>query len=252
MKIECPHKALSLPFIVQQAMNDSFEKITTANLLDPSDINYPEIAEALNEMRNIDIPEPEYSLEWIHAIARLSEQYRVGNCCEKTCFVFSRIEKMIQKLHLNYPLNMEIFNNPFSDHFFIVIGRSLASDSTDPRTWPPNTLICDPWKETKPYRLQNISFEQLKAQPFTMIQHLIDDAKEHPSLILKQNIYSASINKYDDNLPEVIEQDVMVLRSRLDLHTHQFQSFNHHIPIVFENWDRPPPEEGSHHKLMPH
>jgi hypothetical protein len=251
MEKERPQKALSLHLIVQQAMNEAFEKISSSNLFDPDDIHYPEIADALNEMRKIDITAPEYSLEWIHDVARLAEEYRVGNCCEKTCFVFTRIEKMLQELHLKFNLNMEIFNNPFSDHFFIVIDRPPASNSADPQTWSPSTIICDPWKETKPYSIQNISFEELKNQPYTMIQYLIDSSEEHPSLILKQNIYSSSLDEHDENLPEIIEQDVMVLRSRLNLDSHDFQRFNHHIPIVFEDWDRPSPEEGQHHKLSP-
>jgi hypothetical protein len=55
---------------------------------------------------------------------------------------------------------VDIYRILGGDHCFLVIGRDLNSDPSDPETWGPHTMICDPWsKKSFPvselYKLQN-------------------------------------------------------------------------------------------------
>lgn len=82
-----------------------------------------DIIRRINLMRAEPIHQQEYTYQWIYDIAQLTLKYRVGNCCEKACTLFDFIYNLP---HFNS--NVELFNNPFSDHFFVVLGR----DYNDP------------------------------------------------------------------------------------------------------------------------
>lgn len=92
------------------------------------------IIENINKMREVEISEPLYSLEWIQKVAELAEIYQVGNCCEQGDVTFNYLYESMQSRSLIDPPNVELFNNPFVDHFFVVLARDLNTDPNDPRT----------------------------------------------------------------------------------------------------------------------
>ncbi|WED43950.1 hypothetical protein [Legionella cardiaca] len=135
--------------LAQEAFEHTMSVIKgSSNRLSESEIQTSfgqKIITSLNKMREEKIEEPLYSLEWIQHVAFLAEAYGVGNCCEKGCVTFNVLHRLLDLLPSGRGINIELFNNPMIDHFFVVIGRDSSTDSANPCTWNKEAIICDPW-----------------------------------------------------------------------------------------------------------
>jgi len=196
-----------------------------------------DIIQRINQMRAEPLPEQEYSLEWIKKIAFLSKKYGVGNCCEKSCFAFNYFHNLELKL-IDYEIAIELFNDPFKDHFFVVLGRNPVTDPSDPRSWNQDTLICDPWGEGRSYFIGEVDFENIHDNPWLVMDSLFHPQEGKSPIQLKKDVL-AKANDIKDAV--VYQQDKLVLRARL-LCKHgpkEFYSFNQNVPMVYESWDMP-------------
>lgn len=181
---------------------------------------------SLNDMREQTIDASDYSFAWIQDIARDATRNRVGNCCEKSCIAF----EFLIKHPLLFDVNIELFNNPFSDHFFVVIGRDKDTPTYDPTQWNKNCIICDAWGDPSCYRIGSVTFDCFNSNKFKAIENLLYVRNERQNaFVLRQTILT--------NDSDLKEQDCLVLRSQS--YQGVFQSFNHDIPMCFEYWDYP-------------
>ncbi len=210
----------------------------SSNLIDRKDIDTLEsqsICSAVDEMRAIEIEYNPYTLEWIQKIAELAEHYGVGNCCEKSCTAFMYLYHKFAKLPAEQRPTLELFNNPVLDHFFVVIGRSEASDSADPRTWNPDTTICDPWAQGKGYAIGEVNFRNTLNDTYRVIHYLHPLNAPGEDLILKKDVLAKANNDFSQ---VIVAQDCMVLRTRIDAQE-GLRIFNTEIPMCYEPWDYP-------------
>ncbi|MDF1684675.1 MAG: hypothetical protein P1U36_08480 [Legionellaceae bacterium] len=186
----------------------------------------------LNQMRLIPIEADEYSSEWITEIAELAKTHSVGNCCEKSCVAFNFLNTHPSLSQVN----IELFNNPFSDHFFVVVGRHEDTPVHDPSQWNKDAVICDPWGESSCYKISSVPFDRLEQNKFEAMDDLRYLNKvETKALVLHQFI----IGDNDD----LERQECLVLRARS--YQGVFHSYNHHVPMCYEAWDYPDEELGS-------
>ncbi|STX27931.1 Uncharacterised protein [Legionella beliardensis] len=96
-----------------------------------------------NKMSNRDALEEIAQLIWFDIVNEIPMKYTVGNCDE------------LAHLALNYVLDKtdlkaEVFrvyggSHETNGHVFLVIGRKIPSDMSDPLTWGDDAVICDPW-----------------------------------------------------------------------------------------------------------
>jgi hypothetical protein len=230
-------KYLSVDYFAfsERALNLAQEAITySSNQL--SDVHLStsegqEILRKINIMRAELAPYPEYTKEWIEFIARNAAIYGVGNCCEKSCYAFNYLSNQIELLNIN----IELFNTPFTDHFFVVIGRDIATNSHDPSSWNGNCVICDPWGERDSYFLRQVSFDALETNAYGVIDDLLyERSNKKTQLVLKQ-IILASANGIETS--DTYYQDSLVLRSRY--YKGHFEIFNVDVPMCYEEWDYP-------------
>lgn len=195
-----------------------------------ANIDESHIAERINLMRQEPIHNEEYSLEWIQEIAHIALKYHVGNCCEQACTIF---DYLCKKPNID-TVNIELFNNPFSDHFFIVIGRDPNTTPLDPREWNADTIICDPWIEDRSYYIGEINFQALQNNRREVISYLLSNTDPLEPLILAQDVLGRANG---DRKSIIIHQPCMVLRTRL--YEQRLVTYNQHIPVVYEAWDLP-------------
>lgn len=219
----------------------------SSNRLTESDLQThfgQEIIKNINKMRAEPVEEPVYSLEWIKKVALLAEIYKVGNCCEKGCVTFYFLYKLLTSLPKG-DVNLELFNNPLVDHFFVVAGRSPDTDPSDPRTWNEDTIICDPWVEKRSYFLGEVDFENMKENPWVAINYLLPSEGSSGPIVLQRDVL-AKANGVKGKI--IYSQDVMVLRVRY--HAGVFNSYNHNVPMCYEEWDLPKEKHYLKHKKL--
>jgi hypothetical protein len=173
----------------------------------------PVMQQGLDKMR-VEMAEckaPAFSLPWIDAMARLARKYECGNCNEKAAVAFMYIKQHVEKNpQLTDTPRIELFNNPFLDHFWIVLGRPAESLEYDQSTWIGAT-ICDPWDEDSFYINSREALLRLQKE-------------EKPSLLsptdaLEKTVISvASPTHLDITKPVVglLRQKQMVLRHQLN------------------------------------
>lgn len=69
------------------------------------------------------------------------KKFSIGNCYE---LALMALDYMIN----DHPeVNAEVFRIEGGDHAFLVIGRQVNSDPSDPETWGDVAYICDPWSD---------------------------------------------------------------------------------------------------------
>ena len=200
------------------------------------------IIKRMNLMREEPINNEEYTLEWISEIADLTLKYNVGNCCEKSCTVFDYLCKSPE-----FSANLELFNNPFFDHFFVVIGRDPDTDPFDPRTWNLDTIICDPWVEVRGYFIGEVDFHSLEDNKREVINYLLSHVGSTGPLILAKDILGKANG---DQKSIIVQQSCMVLRT--SLYKEQLTTYNHHVPAVYELWDLPKEKHYKRHLARQH
>lgn len=199
------------------------------------------VLESMNKMRSEEITDPCYTRAWIASVAEQAKRWRVGNCCEKSCIAFQLLLESIQQGELPSDTSIEMFNNPFVDHFFIVVGRDILTDASNPETWNKDTIVCDPWAQRECYFLNSVGFRTQSYSEFEAIRHLsfstnlIESLPEQP-FILKEDVLAKS-NGIKDKRCVILSQDRFVLRSRYN--QQGFRSFNEHVPMCYEEWDYP-------------
>ena len=203
------------------------------------------ILEKMNQMRAEVISEENYTLPWIMAVAEQAKRWRMGNCCEKSCVAFQLLLQSLENNALPKDTAIELFNNPFIDHFFVVVGRDIETDASNPETWNKDTIVYDPWAQDTSYFLQSVRFFTHNYHEFEAIRHLgfttdSDDDPTPSGLILKQNVLSGS-NGTKSKTSVVFKQDRFVLRSRH--YNLAFTSFNENVPMCYESWDYPSEED---------
>lgn len=200
-----------------------------------------DIIRRLNLMRDEPIKAREYTFDWIHEIALLILKYRVGNCCEKACSVFNFI-------YSNPDFdssNLELFNNPFLDHFFVVIGRDPATDPTDPRTWNIDTIFCDPWIEDRSYFLGEIDFGNLATNKREVINYLVSHSAGSSSTMILHRDVLGKANGNEQSI--IVSQSCMVLRTQF--YEKKLATYNVQVPMFYEIWDLPTQKHyHKHHK----
>jgi hypothetical protein len=188
------------------------------------------IIKRVNLMRKIPLQEKEYSREWIEEIAALALKYAVGNCCEKACTVFNYI---YEDPEFNCS-NLELFNNPFFDHFFTVLNRNPNTDPADPRTWNVDTIICDPWIEDRSYFVGEIDFIKLANNQREVINYLLPHIGSSGPLILNKDV----LGKANGNINSlIVRQACMVLRTQF--FAKKLVTYNTNVPVFYETWDLP-------------
>ncbi len=74
---------------------------------------------------------------FFESIVSSAFKFSLGSCHELTCMALYFCIK--NNIHAEYYEGINI------DHTFLVIGRKKGSDPTDPSTWGPDAMICDPW-----------------------------------------------------------------------------------------------------------
>ncbi len=80
------------------------------------------------------------------------KKYASGNCSEHAHLAFEFILD-------NYPsVNAEIYKIHGGDHVFVVVGRAVDSNPSDPMTWGENAYFCDPWSD-KVFKASNYQME---------------------------------------------------------------------------------------------
>ncbi len=79
---------------------------------------------------SIDTPED------VRKIARNTKALGYGNCQEQACVVAQHLKEQGVE-------NVEIVG--IKNHAFVVIGRDPMSSLSDPKSWGPASVICDPW-----------------------------------------------------------------------------------------------------------
>ena len=206
-----------------------------------STVHGKSVLENMNEMRSEEIADPCYTRAWITTVAEQAKRWHVGNCCEKSCLAFQLLLESIQRGELPSDTSIEMFNNPFVDHFFIVVGRDILTDASNPETWNKDTVICDPWAHSECYFLNSVGFRTQSYREFDAIRHLsfstnlIESLPEQP-FILKEDVLARS-NGIKDKCCVILSQDRLVLRSRYN--QHGFRSFNEHVSMCYEEWDYP-------------
>ena len=212
----------------------------STNIEQSADNSVPYSPNRFNKMRLEPIEEPEYSLPWIQAMANLAKRYQMGNCCEKTCVAYEYIYRKILELPFEMNTNLELYNDPFSDHFFLVIGRLASTDPINPLTWNKDTIICDPWAESSVYTLDEIDFTHIDTKHFHAISNLYDFAGHEGSLSLyKEILASALIESEETENSATLLQPIFVRRNRFDFIDKHFEIFNANVPMVLESWDLP-------------
>ncbi|WP_412754496.1 hypothetical protein [Legionella donaldsonii] len=232
----------------QKAIDYTLSKIkTSTNQIPEQDYNLPSSQEAfkkMNQMREIEIAYEMYSLEWINEIAVLAEEYGVGNCCEKACVAYLYLYKKFSRLPIEQRPSIELFNNPVTDHFFVVIGRLDSTLSSDPRAWNPNTVICDSWAEES-FSMLDVDYCRPTNHDYQIIKDLIKAPENE--FVLQCDVLAKANN---DKSRVIIPQDRMVLRSRLNFQKNDFQRFNTEIPMAYEMWDYPKPKHYEKQKRL--
>jgi len=76
----------------------------------------------------------------LRRVAAAAEENGCGNCGEQSAVAFVYLLD-----HRVRPIDWMALQKP-GDHNFVVIGRVSGSDDTDPGTWGPAAIVCDPWK----------------------------------------------------------------------------------------------------------
>jgi hypothetical protein len=134
-----------------------------------------EIEERLGKIRELEVKNPELTLGWFREIAATALKEQVGNCCETSAVCFNFFLEFFKDA--DPPVAVEIFNNPFLDHFFIVIGRTTGNPN-DPRTWNKEAVIVDFWAdEITP--VWNIDFSKKASLPTAFINLINSSAGFH-------------------------------------------------------------------------
>lgn len=228
--------------LAEVVFNVTLKKVkSSSNLLTNEEKQTPEgqeVERRINAMRERHISKPEFSLGWIKSIAKLAKKYHVGNCCEKSCYAFYHLLKTAPQ-----NTTIEIFNNPFQDHWFVVIGRNQG-ESNNPQTWNDDATICDPWSNEfytirKAKKYINSNNENKTPVVFHGIYYF-SDAHDLPKLKLTRNVLAKSNNVQSQH---IIKQDKIVLRNQIIIgSTLDFEAdngINKNIPIAYEAWDFP-------------
>jgi hypothetical protein len=218
-----------------QVIEGSSNRLSKEEMI--NDIN--NIINRINFMRAEPLHHEEFTIEWIQEIAALTLKYNVGNCCEKACTVFD----FIYQKSTGNELNLELFNNPFIDHFFVVIGREICTDPTDPRTWNPDTIICDPWIEERSYFIGEIDFQNLAENKREVINYLLSAVGSTGPLILYKDVLGLANG---DKKSLIISQSCMVLRTQF--YNGSFTRYNHNVPVIYEAWDLPQEKHYTKHQ----
>lgn len=78
--------------------------------------------------------------EQIRIAALWAEQHGCGNCGEQAALAYQWL--LEQKVS---PLEYMNLARP-KDHAFVVLGRVPGSQISNPSTWGPAAVVCDPWK----------------------------------------------------------------------------------------------------------
>jgi hypothetical protein len=198
-------------------------------------------------MREHEIKSESYTLGWIEEIAEQAEKYGVGNCCEKACVAFSFLYKKIRAQAPDKQCSIELFNNPFWDHFFVVLNRSPDTESADPRTWNKDAVICDPWAIGKSYQMDSVDFSNIHKKTAKITQFLKPKNVTAGPVVLQQDVL-ASANNISNVL--IISQDVIVLRNRIDISKKEFSVHNAEVPIAYEKWDFPTKKDYSRQRKL--
>jgi len=223
--------------LAQAAFDHTLQIIEgSSNQLSPAELESKQgqgIIERINKMREHDVSDELYSLNWILDVSRLAEKYRVGNCSEKSCVVFNFLYQGIMKKH-EFSLNIELFNNPIVDHFVVVIGRDPSTKSMDPKKWNKDTIICDPWIEKRSYFIGEVDFDNLQQDKWYAIKYLLPSEHSLGPIQLKTDVLSKA-NQIRGRI--IHSQDQMVLRSRF--YQNELSRFNLSVPMFYEAWDRP-------------
>jgi hypothetical protein len=192
-----------------------------------------------NNMRLESVSAEEYSLDWVHDIARIAKTYQLGNCCEKTCVAYDFLYQKFSNLLGETLPALELYNDPFSDHFFLVIGRNAETDSTNPLEWNKDTIICDPWAEEQVYSLGEVDFNAIDLSEFQAISNLYNIPDHQGSCVLKMEILASAVDA-DAEDRQTLTIPVFVCRNRLEFNpVVDFKIMNASIPMTIESWDLP-------------
>jgi hypothetical protein len=214
--------------LANKAMKKTLKKITYSSNQDSRD---EQNQRKLDEMREktIKIEEPLYSLEWIMKMAQLAEDYGVGNCLEKTCYSVASLIKLYSEEEEPRP-KIYLFNNPFLDHFFAVVGNIPPGKEHDQAYWIGAT-VCDTWgKEC--YTLTNENIRQYREAKIAMLERKSQ---------LSRTVYTilSPLTKQDDTIEIAgeIKQNVIVPRSVISFeekgNRYKCQVMNPSIPMVY-------------------
>lgn len=76
-------------------------------------------------------------------LQQLAVKHGCGNCQEKAAVAFMFLTE-VGVHQLDY---MELTTNNGIDHTFVAIGRVRRGTDTDPKTWGPDAVVCDPWHD---------------------------------------------------------------------------------------------------------
>ncbi len=227
------HNKKAVTKIAEEAFLYTTDKIKHSSIfLSAKELETPkgeEISRIINLMREEIIPGDLYSREWIEGVAANAEKYALGNCCERACFAFNFLLN-----HIKEPIQIELFNNPFQDHFFVVIGRSELTNPADPRTWNKDTIICDALNEDRCYTLADVNFDDLGACNYSVILGLSNSTN---TLTLQKAILAKANGHLTG--PRIILQDRLVLRSSANPPLGQFTTHNPEVQMCYEAWDFP-------------
>jgi hypothetical protein len=231
--------------LAKQAYDYSLEKIkASSNDFDEKELDSKEAEEVANRvgaMRAIEIRAPEFSLGWIKEIAEQAEKNGVGNCCEKACVAFMHLlRKAPPGTHI------ELFNNPFQDHFFVVVGRSPETDSSNPFSWNRDACICDAWGKSC-FEIGSVKTDKksLRTEQHPVVRGLLsnDKIRKEPVVSLSSPVLAKS-NQIKDPGRVIVDQAKIVLRQAVtqDKTTLDFSAdngLNTKVPMCYEAWDYP-------------
>jgi len=220
-------------------------------------LSLEEIRSRVDIMREIKIEHPEMTFGWFKDVAKHALQYLVGNCCEIGAVTFFYFVDKFKSASV--PLRVELFNNPFLDHFFVVIGRTQG-DPNDPRTWNDSAVIVDFWAN-EIVAIKHINFKNAKKLPTAFSNCIskngefnIQRARLRVTELDRQLEYEkfkkaaegdkTRLEQMKLEKPRIIQSDVIVLRQAvlvgkdLPLPEKDMQ-LNHTTPMLYEGFYMP-------------
>jgi hypothetical protein len=172
--------------------------------LDLEDEKRMELEQAIEEMRK-QSKESGYYLSRVDPVLKHFEEridnchkLHIGNCHELALMGLYYI------LNTNPNTLAEVFCIQGGDHVFLVIGRKIPSDASDPDTWGPDAFFCDPWSQkvyppkdhlqkTKNFMTTNENgVVKNSTEPFDPDKHILKPIAIQNSLLYKDKAREAN------------------------------------------------------------